>query len=253
MTDQSALRDSNSEENTAPAVSEESLTPAERLTRYNEMQPRSAYLELTPKRRAFIEEYVVDLNARQAAIRAGYAVVSAHAEGIRLLSDVKVRAEIDKLLAIRAARVGISQNTVINEMGILALSSLTHYTIDDDGHVKLSDDAPPDAMRAIQSIKRKKIIREDKAGNVTITYEVDLKLWSKVEPLKLLGKHVGLNWDRLEITGANGGPVEIAAKQLTELSSEDLQVKAKELAQLVGTIEDSPVPVDGEVVDDGHS
>lgn len=246
MPDESALKKPSDSESPAPAVSDDALSREEREKEYNNLKPRSAYLDLTPKRKAFIEEYLVDLNARQAAIRAGYATAGADAEGIRLLGDVRIRAEIDKRLAVRAARVNISQNTIINEMAILALSNLSHYEINDQGYVQLTPDAPPDAMRAIQAIKRKKIIREDQAGNLTITYEVDIKLWNKPEPLKLLGKHVGLNWDRLEITGKDGGPIEIAAKQLSEMTSEELQVKAREIAQIAGTIE---TPVEGEVVE----
>ena len=49
---------------------------------------------LTPKQARFIEEYLVDLNAKQAAIRAGYSVKSAHVEGSRLLINAKVAAAI---------------------------------------------------------------------------------------------------------------------------------------------------------------
>lgn len=54
----------------------------------------AAMADLVPKRRAFVEQYMVDLNATQAAIRAGYAEKGAHTEGWRLLRDAKVHRAI---------------------------------------------------------------------------------------------------------------------------------------------------------------
>jgi hypothetical protein len=67
-------------------------------------------------------------------------------------------------------------------------------------------------MRAIQSIKRKKTVREDKAGTVTITYDVEIKLWDKPSPLKLMGKQHGLFPDKMELTGKNGAPLEVVSR-----------------------------------------
>ncbi len=50
--------------------------------------------KLTPKQARFVEEYLIDLNATQAAIRAGYSVKAAHVEGSRLLTNAKVAAAI---------------------------------------------------------------------------------------------------------------------------------------------------------------
>ena len=50
--------------------------------------------DLVPKRRAFVEQYMIDLNATQSAIRAGYGTKGAHTEGWRLLRDAKVHRAI---------------------------------------------------------------------------------------------------------------------------------------------------------------
>lgn len=93
-------------------------------------------------------------------------------------------------------------------MSALALSRIDHYIVDDDGNVKLAEGAPDNAMAAVQSVKRKKIVKEDRAGNLTITYDVEIRLWDKPQPLKLTGRHVGLYPDKVEITGKGGGPIE---------------------------------------------
>lgn len=55
--------------------------------------------KLTDKQRRFIDEYLIDLNATQAAIRAGYSHRTAQEQSARLLSNVMVRAEISKKMA----------------------------------------------------------------------------------------------------------------------------------------------------------
>jgi phage terminase small subunit len=107
----------------------------------------------------------------------------------------------------------MSQDQVLQEMALLSHSRLEHYIIDDDGQVRLAEGAPDGAMGAIQSIKRKCTVKyNDKTNELTKTYDVELRLWDKPTPLKLMGRHVGLFPDRVEITGKNGGPVETVNK-----------------------------------------
>ena len=55
--------------------------------------------KLTPKQKMFVEEYLIDLNATQAAIRAGYSEKTAYSQGERLLKNVEVKNWIDEQLA----------------------------------------------------------------------------------------------------------------------------------------------------------
>ena len=68
---------------------------------------------LTAKQRAFVDEYLVDLNATQAAIRAGYSAKTAGAAGGRLLQDVKIRAAIDAGKEKRSENTQITAETVL--------------------------------------------------------------------------------------------------------------------------------------------
>lgn len=69
--------------------------------------------ELTPKQEMFCQEYLIDLNAKQAAIRAGYSENAAQEQGSRLLSYAKVQAKIEELQNVRLKRLNISQDYVI--------------------------------------------------------------------------------------------------------------------------------------------
>lgn len=71
---------------------------------------------LAPKREAFCEEYLIDLNATQAAIRAGYSEKSAEVEGSRLLSNAKVKARVSELMAERSERVAITADYVLGSL-----------------------------------------------------------------------------------------------------------------------------------------
>lgn len=79
--------------------------------------------KLTAKQQAFCEEYMVDLNATQAAIRAGYSAATAQEQSSRLLSKVMVKAHVAELQAVVSKRVHIDQDMVIQ-----GLLHEAHYT-----------------------------------------------------------------------------------------------------------------------------
>lgn len=109
-------------------------------------------------------------------------------------------------------------------MSLLANSCLDHYYVDDDGQVQLTETAPDGAMRAIQSIKRRKTVKESRDGELTITYDVEIRLWDKPAPLKLMGRHVGLFPDRVEHVGRDGGPIEFAGATVEEMKARALAI-----------------------------
>ena len=71
---------------------------------------------LTPKQQRFVDEYLVDLNATQAAIRAGYSEHTAEVQGCRLLSKAKVREAVEAALKVRSKRTEIDQDWVLSEL-----------------------------------------------------------------------------------------------------------------------------------------
>jgi phage terminase small subunit len=155
----------------------------------------------------FVEEYALDLNGKRAAIRAGYSPNGAEVTASQLLSLPNVAAALERTLEQRRARVNISADAVMSEIAALANSRLEHYVLDDYGNLTLALGAPDNAMAAVKSLKKK--IRHDKDGSVT--YDVSFELWDKPGQLKLMGRHAGAKacFDRVEHTGADGGPIQI--------------------------------------------
>ena len=70
--------------------------------------------KLTNRQKVFTEEYVKDLNASQAAQRAGYAEVSSRSHSSELMSDPKIQAEIQKNMDARSERTKIDADYVLN-------------------------------------------------------------------------------------------------------------------------------------------
>jgi phage terminase small subunit len=172
--------------------------------------PDEEVIKLPPRRAAFVAEYLIDLNGTQAAIRAGYSSATANEQAAFLLANDSVREAVARGKAQRASRVNTTADSVLHEMSLLSHSNIEHYFIDDFGQLKPTIDAPEGAMRAIKSIKRK--VRHDREGG--ITYEVEFTLWDKPGTLKLMGKHanVAACFDRVELTGKDGGPLEMITK-----------------------------------------
>lgn len=162
--------------------------------------------KLTPRQARFVEEYLVDLNASAAARRAGYAPKNADVAGPRLLVNVGIAAAIAAAKAKRSVSTGITQERVLRELEALAHSNHTHYHVEPDGRLVLAPGAPPNAHAAISSVKHR--ITSDGDGNVT--REVEIRLWDKPSMLKLAGRHVAAPgfFDRMEVTGKDGGPVQ---------------------------------------------
>lgn len=169
--------------------------------------------KLTPRLARFVAEYLVDLCGKAAAIRAGYSPGTAEAHGSRILRLPAVARAVMAGMEKRTARTGISQDRVLEELALLAFSDVTHYEVDDEGNVTVTPDAPPGAMRALQSIKRR-FTTTGTGKNATTTTDVELKLWDKPAPLKLAGRHVDTHGfaDRVEVTGKNGAPLEAVTK-----------------------------------------
>lgn len=159
--------------------------------------------KMTPKQKRFCDEYLIDLNATQAAIRAGYSVKTAQEQSSRLLSNVMVQEAISKAMAARSKRTGVNQDRVVLERAKIAFVKMTD-AVDSNGRIR--EDATDDDLACIESIKYKESDNEF-GGSV----EREVKIGSKLKALELLGKHLGMWNDKLDvnitqpvvITGAN--------------------------------------------------
>lgn len=156
----------------------------------------------------FAQEYLKDLNATAAYKRAGYKATGNGAEvsACRLLARPEVAARVAELQAERAERVKVEADDVLRELLIVGLSNVRDYVIDDDGQVDVSADARPGAIRAVQSIKRRRRVESRLGGEEVETVETDIRLWNKNTALQDLGKHLGLYTERIDVT-TKGDPI----------------------------------------------
>lgn len=147
---------------------------------------------LTEKQKKFCEEYLIDLNATQAAIRAGYSTNTAKDIGCENLAKPNIRACIDKAIAERSKRTGINQDRVLLELARIALLKPSDVINVNTATVK--KDASDDDLATIQSVKVKTLPTKNGKG-----VEREIKFVDKLKALELLGKHLGMFTDRVDI------------------------------------------------------
>lgn len=170
-------------------------------------------MALTAKQRRFVDEYLIDLNATQAAIRAGYAAKTAQEQGSRLLSNVMVAKAIAAAMKARSKATGIDAERVLKEIACMAF-----YDVADIASAKIN--GPADIVKLPESVRRAIIgWGWDKAGNFT------LKLSPKTPSLDQLGRHLKLFTDKVEHAGTNGGPIQTAS-----MSPDEFRAIAKEIS-----------------------
>jgi len=162
----------------------------------------------------FCQEYLIDLNQTEAAKRAKYSAHTAAQQASRLYSNVKIQQRIIELKAERAERTRVTQDRVVKELAMLGFSDLQHYiTIDKlTGAIQAKgfEDMLPGESRALRSIKEDRAIKEDADGKgVTVYDKVSFTMHDKIRALEILAKHLGMLVERHEVTGEDGGPVQI--------------------------------------------
>lgn len=150
--------------------------------------------KLTSKQELFVEEYLIDLNATQAAIRAGYSPKTANEQGSRMLANVSIRARIDIEMAERSKRTGINADRVLQELGRLGF--INACDVIDTDTVTVKSDAVRDDTAAIASVKMK--IVPTRYGDII---EREIKLHDKNKSLEMIGKHLGLLSDNINLSG----------------------------------------------------
>ncbi len=179
--------------------------------------------ELTPKQQLFVQEYLVDLNATQAAIRAGYSAKNADKIASQLLGKNRVAEAVAQAMARRFRRTGISAERVLEELALVAFADLGDFVeFGPEGIVvKSTEQLDPRVRRALAEVSE----RRAKHGRT-----VAFKLHDKVTALTKLGQHLGLFPDRVEHTGKGGGPIQVEGK-LSGLTDEELATLEKLLAK----------------------
>lgn len=142
----------------------------------------------------FVDEYMIDFNGTHAAIRAGYSPNST-AQAWHLLQRVEIREEIERRRAVARAERRI---TVEHIEGMLRdIAEVEPLDIwDERGNVRPLQDMPPNARKAIKSIKR--VTKEHFVTGEEET-QVQVELWDKKGAIELLGKYKKMFTDKTEL------------------------------------------------------
>ena len=149
---------------------------------------------MTEREANFCQEYLVDLNATQAAIRAGYPARSAHSHAYEFLKKPSIRREIDRLMAERSRRTSVTADRVLLELARIAFANPLGVLDMESGAVRkgmTQDDA------ALIAGVRFKVVPNREGQSV----EREVKLHDRVKALELLGKHLGMFGDRVKVDG----------------------------------------------------
>ena len=157
--------------------------------------------DLTEMQRKFCDEYLIDLNATQAAIRAGYSPRSASELGKQLLQKPLVAAEVARARAKQSRRTGITADRVLRELARVAFCN--PGDIIDPDTAEVLPDASEDDKRCIAGVKVKYVPHKNEDGDFEEAIEREIKLCDKLKALDMLAKHLGM-YDKDAGTGEPG-------------------------------------------------
>lgn len=158
----------------------------------NRIRKKVKIVALTDKQRLFCEEYLIDLNATQAAIRAGYSEKTARKIGSENLTKPDIRAYIDNRLAEKEDALIAKQDEVMKYLTSVMRREYCEHVV-----VTLSEEIS-DYVMGDDGKYRKKSVKTEKPEVV----EIPARLADANKAAELLGKRYGLFTDKVDVTGA---------------------------------------------------
>lgn len=173
--------------------------------------------KLTAKQKRFCEEYLIDKNATQAAIRAGYSEGSANVIGCENLTKPNIADYIQKAIAEQSKRTLITADRVLEELAKLAFFNMADV-LDDTGAMKPLNTWSRDSLAVVQEVTDDTLKSEEE----TTLLRRKVKLSDKKASLELLGRHLKLFTDKVESTTVH---------KFEDMSDEELERKRRQIEQ----------------------
>lgn len=155
-------------------------------------------MALTEKQARFVAEYLVDLNATEAAKRCGYSAKTARQQGSKLLSIPAINSAIAAGKARQLEKAELSAARVLEELRRIAFVDARSFW-DDAGNLKPIKELTAEQGSVLGSFEA--IIKNAKAGDGVTDMVHKIKLVDKTRALENLAKHFGLLIEKQEVTG----------------------------------------------------
>lgn len=169
-------------------------------------------MALTPQQQRFVDEYLIDLNATQAAIRAGYSSDTATEQGSRLLRNVNVGKAVSDAMAERSVRTRVTADRVLTELARVGFSDIRNvvaWRANVAETDKVDEDGVPEtrAFNEVELVGSDVIDHDAAAAVAEISQTKDgalkVKMHAKIPALIEIGKHLGIA-QKHEHTGPEG-------------------------------------------------
>lgn len=161
--------------------------------------------KLTAKQQRFVEEYLIDLNATQAAIRAGYSPKSAEEQGYQLLHKTSVSDAVSKAKAARSRRTGINADRVLREYARLGFLD-PRKLFDEEGGPKNVAELDEDTAAALVGFEVTELFEGRGEEKILVGYLKKYKLADKKGALDSIAKHLGMFTEKVELSGQVNNP-----------------------------------------------
>jgi len=187
--------------------------------------------KLTEKQRQFVKEYLVDLNATQAAIRAGYSPKTANEQATRLLVNVSIRTAIEKAMQKRSERTEITADMVLQEFWSIAKDDIKNHLAyrTEKTLIDYEDGKPIFGYKTIVDMKDSNEVDTKNVSEFSCDKDgkIRFKLYCRDNALLQVGKHLGMfvEKSKVELTGKDGGPLKIEKGiDFESLTDEELEL-----------------------------
>ena len=165
-------------------------------------------MKLPPMQDRFVDEWLIDFNGTQAAIRAGYSERSARSIAGRLLTKDNIQREISRRQKDLQKRTEISQDRVVKELARVASADAADYAQVETRIVE-KDDGTEVSYQTVTLKNTAELSPEQRtaiAGIKQGTNGIEVKLCDKLKALELLGRHIGMFSDKLEVKATVDNP-----------------------------------------------
>ncbi len=199
----------------------------------------AAAMPLSRKEDMFVREYLRDMSPGAAAVRAGYQRV----DGARLLKRLNIARAVDALVAARSARVGITADRVLAELGNLAFCNPAEL-FRPDGTLKPWTDLTADQAKMIGGVKTRKSVELGEEGKPVPVEIVEYTFVNKLNALTLAMRHLGMFNDHLTVEVVSLADRLAAAQQRLLANGRALPGAEAEDAVIEGEFEEEAIDVE---------